>query len=60
MSLSPGTRLGPYEILSALAAGGMGKVYRARTLASIAPSRSRSLPAPFAAVPDRLSTGASQ
>jgi len=26
MSLSPGTRLGPYEVLSAIGAGGMGEV----------------------------------
>ncbi len=30
MALSAGTRLGPYEVVAGIGAGGMGEVYKAR------------------------------
>ena len=54
MSLSVGTRLGPYEILSALGAGGMGEVYRAQDTRLDRTVAIKVLPAQFAAAPDRL------
>ena len=54
MDLSAGTRLGPYEILSALGAGGMGEVYRARDTKLDRAVAIKILPDAFAADPDRL------
>jgi serine/threonine protein kinase len=54
MSLTPGTRLGPYEILSALGAGGMGEVYRARDTTLNRDVAIKILPDAFANDPDRL------
>jgi hypothetical protein len=43
--LAPATRLGPFEILGPLGAGGMGEVYRARTRAGRRP-QGTPIPAP--------------
>src|SRR5215475_14272032 len=54
MALTPGSRLGPYEILSPLGAGGMGEVYRARDARLKRDVAIKVLPASFSADPDRL------
>ncbi len=54
MSLTSGTKLGPYEILGPLGAGGMGEVYRARDSRLDRIVAVKVLPASFAADPDRL------
>src|SRR6267142_2500920 len=54
MSLSPGTRLGPYEILSPLGAGGMGEVYRARDPRLSREVAVKVLPPQFSTDRDRL------
>jgi eukaryotic-like serine/threonine-protein kinase len=53
VKLQPGTRLGPYEVLSALGAGGMGEVYRARDTRLDRIVALKVLPAGLAAEPDR-------
>jgi len=54
MLLSPGARLGPYEILAPLGAGAMGEVYRARDPRLGRDVAIKVLPPGFAADPDRL------
>src|SRR5512138_3034981 len=54
MSLGPGARLGPYEIVSAIGAGGMGEVYRARDTRLQRDVAIKVLPETFAADPDRV------
>jgi serine/threonine protein kinase len=54
MPLGPGSRLGPYEILAAIGAGGMGEVYRARDTRLKRDVALKILPESFASDPDRL------
>jgi len=54
MSLAPGVRLGPYEVQSALGAGGMGEVWRARDTKLARDVALKILPEVFARDPDRL------
>src|SRR5271157_1509516 len=54
MALSPGTKLGPYEIVAPLGAGGMGEVYRARDTRLERTVAIKLLPAALSANSDRL------
>jgi serine/threonine-protein kinase len=54
MSIAAGKRLGPYEIIALLGAGGMGEVYRARDPRLNREVAVKVLPASFANDPERL------
>jgi eukaryotic-like serine/threonine-protein kinase len=53
MSITSGTRIGSYEILAAIGAGGMGEVYRARDTRLDRPVAIKILPHAFASDPER-------
>src|ERR1700682_539981 len=55
MAILPGRRLGPYEILSAIGAGGMGEVYQAHDTKLGRDVAIKVLPEAFAHDPERLS-----
>lgn len=54
MSLAPGGRLGPYEVIDTLGAGGMSEVYRARDARLDRDVALKILPESFRGDPDRL------
>src|SRR6202158_2357470 len=54
MTIAAGSRLGPYEVLSPLGAGGMGEVWRARDSRLAREVAIKVLPSSFSNDPDRL------
>src|SRR5450432_3744701 len=54
MSLAPGARLGPYQILAPIGAGGMGEVYRAKDTKLRREIALKVLPDSFASDPARM------
>lgn len=54
MALTPGTKLGPYEIIGPLGIGGMGEVYRARDARLDRSVAIKILPAALSTDRDRL------
>src|SRR3954463_10607194 len=54
MTISAGSRVGPYDVLAAIGAGGMGEVWRARDTRLDREVALKTLPASFSADADRL------
>ncbi|MFI5008597.1 MAG: serine/threonine protein kinase, partial [Solirubrobacterales bacterium] len=54
MRLTPGTRVGPYEVVGLIGAGGMGEVYRAKDLRLSRDVAIKVLPATALGDPDRM------
>ena len=54
MALTPGTRLGVYEVIASIGVGGMGEVYRATDTTLSRQVAIKILPDAFASDPERL------